>query len=45
MIELEPNMFLFEFVKPQDRARVLQCRPWNIKGNVLVVKDWEPGLS
>lgn len=43
--ELEPNVILFEFQKPEDCARVLKRCPWNIKGNVLVAKLWEPGLS
>lgn len=43
--ELETNSFLFEFLRPAYHDYVLLRCSWNIKGNVMVVKQQESGLS
>lgn len=38
--ELEPNTFLFRFSKQEDQEQVLAFNPWNIQGNIMVLKSW-----
>lgn len=38
--ELEPNIFLFRFSKQEDQEQVLAITPWNICGNIMVIKPW-----
>lgn len=38
--EMEPNTFLFRFSKQEDQEKVLATTPWNIRGNILVIKSW-----
>lgn len=43
--ELKVNTFLFTFPMQQEKNRVLEQQPWNIKGFHILVCDWPPSLS
>lgn len=44
ILELAKNTFLWEFSSREARDRTLQRQPWSIKGHVLVLQVWPPGL-
>ncbi|KAK9286260.1 hypothetical protein L1049_014647 [Liquidambar formosana] len=41
---LAQNTFLFGFSKVEDRNKILSSGPWNVKGFLIVVKEWSLGL-
>ncbi|KAB1207375.1 Serine carboxypeptidase-like 17 [Morella rubra] len=44
-VELEPNLFLFRFAKPEHQMKVLAQTPWNIHGQLMVFKPWSQELT
>lgn len=45
ILELAKNTFLCEFSTREARDRVMHQQPWSVKGYVLILKVWPPGLS
>lgn len=43
--ELAPNFLLFEFGSKDSRDRVYEHQPWNVKGYILILKDWPSRLN
>lgn len=42
--EIEPNIYLFHFLHEEDRGFVLAHSPWNVRGQLMVFKQWEPEM-
>ncbi|KAL5538255.1 hypothetical protein UlMin_042244 [Ulmus minor] len=36
------NMFVFLFEAVEDKRMVLERRPWTVKGNLLLLNEWDP---
>ncbi|XP_042939552.1 uncharacterized protein LOC122274592 [Carya illinoinensis] len=43
--DMDVNKFIFTFRTPQDKLRVLNQRPWNFKGHLMILKQWSPGAT
>lgn len=42
---LNQTLFLFIFSNITDQEKVILQTPWNIKGNSLFLKPWDPGTT
>lgn len=40
-----PNTFLIHFESPSHKERVLLQAPWNVKGFLLILREWSPAVS
>ena len=38
------NMFAFLFEAVEDKRMVLERRPWTVKGNLLLLNEWDPDI-
>lgn len=43
--DMDINKFIFTFRTSQDKFRVRNQAPWNIKGHLLILKPWSPGAT
>lgn len=43
--ELKVTTFPFELLRAVYRHKVLLRHPWNFRGNLMVIKSWDPGLT
>lgn len=39
------NTFLFHFGSPDHKVHVLDQSPWNIKGFLLILREWSPNAT
>lgn len=45
IVDISPNIFLFNFTDLETSNRILEKAPWNILGQVLILKQWNPQIS
>lgn len=45
IVDPAPKTFLFNFADINTPLRILEEAPWNILGQVLILKQWNPQIS
>ncbi|KAB1207372.1 hypothetical protein CJ030_MR7G017445 [Morella rubra] len=43
--EMEPNTYMFHFLKEEDCRFIMQLSPWNVRGQLMVFRQWEPLMA